>query len=79
MFRLIWRETGAVEQKASGPRCTVIAAERVEAGGKCTPGNLKMKPLKKVKGVERGEARSGLLCDFCICVSDQYDTSTSLL
>lgn len=40
MFRLIWGDW-AVRQKASGPRCVVIAGKRVEAGGKCTLGNLK--------------------------------------
>lgn len=39
MFRLIWSDF-AVRQKVSGPRCVVIVAERVEAGGR-TPENLK--------------------------------------
>lgn len=55
MLRPIHRDR-AVRQKARGPRCMVIAAERMEAAAKCTPGEYKMKPPKKVKG----EAVEGL-------------------
>lgn len=54
LFGLIWRG-GPVEQKESGPRCMVIAAERVKVGGKGRNGEFLMKPWKKVNREAAGE------------------------
>ncbi len=79
MLRLTWRDW-AVRRRGSGPRCMVIAIERVKGSAHWRISNETTEESQRRSGRE-GERGGSLLCDFvfcflsvCVCVraSDQH-------